>query len=98
VVEMQKRIDSLISKVRHGPATIRIGKAGITEGLIKEIKKNLEITSVIKVKILRSALSYGDRFELARKVAELVNAKLVEVRGRNFILVSPLVGRKVFKE
>lgn len=93
---MQKRIDSLISGVRHAPATIRIGKAGITEVLIKEIKKNLKITGVIKVKILRSALTYGDRFELARKVAELVNAKLVEVRGKNFILVSPFSWKKGF--
>jgi len=98
VVKMQKRIDSLISEVRHAPAAIRIGKAGITKELIKEIKRNLKIMGVLKIKILRSALSYGDRFELARKVAELVDAKLVEVRGRNFILVSPLVGRKVFKE
>ncbi len=95
---MKKRFKSLISDVRHAPATVRIGKAGITEGLIKEIKENLEVMGVVKVKILRSALSHGDRFELARKVAELTNTKLIEVRGRNFIIASPLGKRKVFKE
>jgi len=98
VVKVQKRFKTLISEVRHASATIRIGKAGITEGLIKEIKKNLEAMGVVKVKILRSALTHGDRFELARKVAELTNTKLIEVRGRTFIIASPFGKRKVFKE
>ncbi|WFO75837.1 YhbY family RNA-binding protein [Desulfurococcaceae archaeon MEX13E-LK6-19] len=73
---------------------VNIGKKGITKEVIEEIKKRLERNKVVKVRILKSALVVTglDRRSLAREVANRAGARLVEVRGRTFILVKH-VGR-----
>jgi len=62
---------------------VRIGKNGITEGIINEIKRRLKDHEVIKIKI---GSKDKNRKEIALKIAELANAKLIEVRGYTFIL------------
>lgn len=73
----------LIKKAKANHADIRIGKNGLSEGVINEIKRRLKEHKVIKVKI---GIDVEDRREFAKKVAEIVNAKLIEVRGYTFIL------------
>ena len=70
-----------MAKAKH--ADVRIGKKGITEGVINEIKRRLEDHKVVKVKI---GIDVDDKREFAKKVAELAGAKLIEVRGFTFIL------------
>jgi len=67
---------------------VRIGKKGITEGLIEEIKRNLEKHKIVKVKILKSYRETIEksRQELADTIAKLVNAKVVEIRGYTLTL------------
>ncbi|WP_460123180.1 YhbY family RNA-binding protein [Stetteria hydrogenophila] len=67
-----------------------IGKNGITEGVIEEIKRRLKAKGVIKVKMLKTALATEglDRREAAGLVARLAGAKLMGVRGRTFVLAS----------
>ncbi|MCY0883900.1 MAG: YhbY family RNA-binding protein [Acidianus infernus] len=77
-------ISEKIKKAKAGHPTIRIGKNGITEGLINEIKRQLKDHEVVKIRI---GIKDQDRREIAKKVAELTNAKLVEVRGYTFILM-----------
>ncbi|AEM37962.1 protein of unknown function UPF0044 [Pyrolobus fumarii 1A] len=74
--------------VQQGPADVIIGKNGLSEGVIREIDRRLKEKGVIKVKALRSAIAVTglDRKTLARRVAELVNARLLDVRGRTFVL------------
>jgi RNA-binding protein len=72
-----------IKQVRVQNAEVRIGKNGITEGIINEIKRRLKDHKVIKVKLGNKD---RNRQEIALKIAELVNAKLIEVRGYTFIL------------
>jgi len=68
--------------------TVRIGKKGITDALLREIDRVLESRGIVKVKMLRNfrEATGADRFEVAKKVAEALNARLVEVRGFTFIL------------
>lgn len=73
-----------LKEVIHQHATIRIGKNGLTQGIIEEIKKQLEKRKIVKVRI--GIKIDEDRREFARKVAELTNSELVEVRGFTFIL------------
>jgi len=73
----------LIKEAKASHADVRIGKKGVTEGVIKEIKRRLDEHKVVKVKI---GIEVEDRREFARLIAEKVNAKLIEVRGYTFIL------------
>jgi len=67
-------------------ATVIIGKSGITESLICEIKEQLKSQKVIKVKILRSAREEMNRREIAENIVNSTGAKLVELRGNTFML------------
>lgn len=73
----------MIKKVKASHADVRIGKNGLTEGVINEIKRRLKENKVIKVKI---GMEVDDRRAFAREAAEKVGAKLIEVRGYTFIL------------
>ncbi len=77
-----------IKKRICGKTDIQLGKSGITEGFINEVKRRLKAQGVVKIRILRSYLRSGEnnRREIARKVAEITGARLIEVRGNTFIL------------
>jgi len=88
---MPRGVRDLVKKAHHERADVIIGKKGVTEAVLLEIKARLEKKRVIKVKVLKKALEKEgmDRRELAKRVAEAVNAKLMGVRGRTFILYKP---------
>jgi len=96
---MKRKVKEIIKEVRHSSAAVRIGKAGVSEGVLSEIRRRLKEKGVIKVKMLKSALKVEgkDRFEIAKEVAEKVSARLIEVRGRTFILLLPLEVEKKLK-
>ncbi len=87
---------SLIKKAWHSKSHINIGKQGLTEGVINEIRRRLKQEKVVKVRILKNCplLTSLDRREAAKIVAEKVGAKLIGVRGYTFLLAE---GKK-FKE
>jgi len=83
-----KSLEEEIRKRIAGKVDVQLGKKGITENFIREVKTRLEKHGVVKIRILKSYrhVSGMDRAEIARVVAERVGAKLVEVRGYTFIL------------
>ncbi|UXD21420.1 hypothetical protein IPA_04095 [Ignicoccus pacificus DSM 13166] len=69
--------------------TVHIGKNGLSEAVLNEIKRQLRDKGYVKVKIEKSViriLEY-DRKDVAREVAERLGAELLDVRGRTFVLV-----------
>jgi len=68
--------------------TINIGKDGVTDKLVNEIKKQLDKYKVIKVSINKNILRLTDRVELARKLQEKIGrfATIVDFRGRKAII------------
>lgn len=66
--------------------TLQIGKEGVTENVLGEIKTQLKNHRVLKVRILRSAKCDKSSKDIAGEVAEHVKANLVDVRGNTFIL------------
>ena len=80
---------SLRGELSQTRATVHIGKNGLTEGVINEIRRQLKERGFVKVKIEKSVIRYLelDRREVAKEVAERVGAELLEVRGRTFVLV-----------
>ena len=77
-----------MSKSYRKEIVVRIGKKGITEGLVEEIKRNLEKHKIVKIKLLKSYRETIEesRQELADMIAKLVNAKVVEIRGYTLTL------------
>lgn len=74
----------------HGRADVIIGKGGVSEGVLEEIRGRLEREGVVKVKVLRS-FSEGSE-SVADLVARAVGAEIVDVRGRTFVLRRPRRG------
>ncbi|PKK85325.1 MAG: RNA-binding protein [Thermoplasmata archaeon HGW-Thermoplasmata-1] len=74
------------SKATKMEATLQIGKGGISEGVVEELRVQLKDRKLVKVKLLRSALEEGGRREMAEKLAEMTNATLIDVRGSSVVL------------
>jgi len=64
--------------------SIAIGKAGMTEAVIRKVKELLKRKKVIKVKFLPSAIA-SDKKELTDKLAKETNSRIVHRVG--FIVV-----------
>ncbi len=66
-------------------ATVQIGKEGVTEGVLNEIKAQLKKRKVIKIKFLQN--SDRENFkEKIESIAEQTNAKILEIRGFTAVL------------
>ena len=65
-------------------ATIRMGKSGVTQSLIDEIKDQIKRREAVKIKLL------GTRKEetktIASELAERCDAELIDVRGNTVVL------------
>jgi len=70
------------SKINHHAieASIRIGKAGITENVIKQVITQLKKRKVIKVKFLPSAIK-DNKKELVKELAERAKARIIHKVG-----------------
>lgn len=84
---MSKKTEK-VKKVIAGEAHVRIGKSGVTEQVIEEIKRRLKKEGVIKVRVLRSLIRGGVSVEeIASDVASKAKAEIVDIRGHVFVLV-----------
>ncbi len=66
-------------------ATVQIGKGGITDGVKREIKEQLKKRRIIKIKFLQNADRENFK-EKIEKLAEDVNAEILEIRGFTAVL------------
>ncbi len=64
--------------------TVQIGKAGINEKVIKEIKRQLKDRELIRIKFAKTISSEKETYinEIIRKT----NAKLIDLRGNVAII------------
>jgi len=96
---MEKRLPGKVRRAIRAryydiPPRAWVGKRGLDESVIEEINTQLEKDGILKVEIRKGALiSTGlERQELARKVAEMTDSELIDVRGKRFILFKPREG------
>ena len=82
---MQNKVQ-LRSKAKLLEPVIRIGKNGLSEGAVEEIKKQLKKKKLIKIKILKSALISQNRKELAKELSEKTNSEIIEQVGLIIVL------------
>lgn len=66
-------------------ATLQVGKSGITETLVKELKAQLEGRGLVKVRLLQSSTHDEGKDPVAERLAEESGAELVEVRGNTAV-------------
>ncbi len=85
---MSGSIRQRVKRAHHGQADVIIGKKGVTDAVLREIDARLRIQEIVKVKMLRKTIEIEgeDRRTIARRVAELLGARLMGIRGRTFIL------------
>lgn len=75
----------LRSKAKTLEPIVRIGKSGLTEGTINEIKRQLKKKKLIKIKLLRSFVQAQNKKTIIKEIASLTNSEIIESVG--FILV-----------
>ena len=75
----------IINKIRLEPPKVRIGKNGITEGIIREVQNVLKKDKAVKIKCLKVIPTDVAR-NIGKNLAELTNSKVVDVRGKTIIL------------
>ncbi|ADV65423.1 YhbY family RNA-binding protein [Desulfurococcus mucosus] len=73
-----------------GKTDLQLGKNGLTQGFIDEVKLRLEKHGVVKIRVLKSFRSNytGDLEELAERIAGLSGGRVYEVRGFTITLVA----------
>lgn len=76
----------IIDKVRLEPPKVRIGKNGITEGIIREVQNALKKDKAVKIKCLKVIPTDVAR-DIGKNIAKLTNSEVVDVRGKTIILV-----------
>lgn len=78
-------IKTLRSKAKTLEPITRVGKNGLTDAVIGEIKKLLKRKRLIKVKMLKSALQDKGKTEMIKELVDGTDAVLIETVG--FVVV-----------
>jgi len=79
------------AKTEEEIVVVRVGKSGVTEGLLSELDKVLRARGLVQVKLLKNFRdAYGvesrNKDEVAAELAEALGAEVVEVRGYTIVL------------
>jgi RNA-binding protein len=64
--------------------TVHVGKEGLTEGIVQEVKAQLKRSKIIKIRVLPAADQ--DKDEVAEELAARAGARVVETRGFTILL------------
>jgi len=80
----KRRIRELKGKAQSIAPTVHVGKDGITVQMAEELKRQLEKSKLVKIRLLQS---FEEPRELAgERLAEASGSTLIEVRGRTVVL------------
>lgn len=78
----QKRF--LRAEAHHLSPIFQVGKGGVNENMINQIKEALEVRELIKVSILQNNMD--DKHEVAEDLAAGAGAELVQLIGHTVVL------------
>ncbi len=82
----KKQVIDLKSQAASLDPLINIGKSGVTESVIEEIRKQLKDRKLVKIRVLRNADESEDLKGTAQELAETCSAELIDVRGKTIVL------------
>ncbi|UXU53862.1 ribosome assembly RNA-binding protein YhbY [Staphylococcus agnetis] len=86
----QKRF--LRSEAHHIDPIFQIGKSGINENMVEQIKDALEKRELIKVHILQN--NFDDKGDLAKSLSNATDSHLVQQIGSMIVLYKTSVNHK----
>jgi RNA-binding protein YhbY len=66
--------------------TLSIGKNGVTPNLVQETLRQLNISEIIKIRVLKSALQHETFDAIKNNLIERIHIDLVETRGHTILL------------
>jgi RNA-binding protein len=92
--QMEKKLTKkeLKGKGNELKATMHIGKDGLTEGLVEELRNQIKAHRLVKVKVLASSADM--KREMAENLAQKAGAELIEVRGNTLLFSDPKIVAK----
>ena len=76
----------LRSKAKRLDPVLRVGKGGISESFVVELKKVLNKRKLVKIKLLRSSFQDGEKKELAMQLSEKTNSEIIDFVGNTVVL------------
>lgn len=76
----------LKSRAQALEPALQVGKAGVTEALVEELRARLKRDDLVKVRLLKASTEEADRHAVAEDLARRAGAALVEVRGNTAVL------------
>lgn len=80
------RVQELRGEAQELTAELQIGKAGLSEGFVEEVDRQLASDDLVKLSILRSAAAETGPEEAGEELADRTGAHLIEVRGNTVVL------------
>jgi RNA-binding protein len=83
----KKSKKELVKKGSETKVTVHIGKEGVTEGIVEEIKIQIRNSRLVKVRVLPAADM--DKDKVAADLEARTGAKCVETRGFTILLCAP---------
>ncbi|HML26973.1 MAG TPA: YhbY family RNA-binding protein [Methanomethylovorans sp.] len=80
------RLHELKAEASQLKPVMNIGKNGITETVVQEIKKHLKADRLIKIKMLKSSREEKDTTAIAEELSQATASEVIEIRGNNVVL------------
>ena len=65
---------------------LSIGKNGMADSVIDELKRQLKVKKLVKVRIHKNSGESDEMKQVATELCERCNAELIDVRGRTLTL------------
>lgn len=66
--------------------TVWIGKNGVTEEVVDEVKKQLKSNEIVKIRVLKKAFTQQSMKEVTNKLVDHTVSELIDARGHTLIL------------
>jgi RNA-binding protein len=82
----KEKLYQLKSEASKISPILNIGKSGINDSVIEELKKQIKANRLVKVKVLKSAETEKDLKTISEELAEATKSTLIELRGRTIVL------------
>lgn len=86
----QKRF--LRSEAHHLKPVFQVGKIGVNDNMIEQLKDVLEKRELIKVSVLQNCME--DKNTVAEKIVQGTDAELVQIIGNNIVLYKESINHK----
>jgi RNA-binding protein len=79
-------VQELRGEAQELSAELQVGKAGLSDGFVDEVDRQLAREDLVKLRVLRSAAAETGPEATGEELAERLDAHLIEVRGNTVVL------------